>query len=116
MTSFQLKSSVGYGIAMLSSVAYFMLFSPGPIGTSEATWIAGSAAIAIAVWSGWGLGRWYRPIADETPTYELLACPVLVVFASVAGGILVMTGWALAAGATEPNLGLAIAATLYFGF
>ena len=116
MSSFQLKSSVGYGIAMLVSVAYFMLFASGTIGKSGVTWIGGSAAVAIAVWSGWLLGRWYRPVDGESPTFELLTCPMLVVLASVTGGILAMIGCAFAMGASEPNMWLAIVVTLYFGF
>jgi len=115
MGSFRRKSSVGYSVAMLISVAYFMLFAPGTVGTSEAALVAGSSAVVLAACTGWGIGVWYRPVSGERPTYELVACPVLIALFSLCGGIIVMAGWSLATGESVPNVWLAIAVTLYFG-
>ena len=112
--SLQVKSSIGYGAAMVVSVAFFCLFGPD-LGGNRVLWIVGIIASLSALCTGWLFGRWYLPIGDDRPTFELVLCPILVLLLSLTIGLLALAGLGLAT-EPEPRPLLAVAAILGFGF
>lgn len=112
--SMRTKSSLGYGVAMASSVAFFLLSAPDLAGAKGA-WMAGGASSLAALILGWLLGGWYAPVSRERPTYELVLCPVVVLALSLVASLVFLTVWGLAVGPPEPQPLMALAVVLYFG-
>lgn len=112
--SMRTKSSLGYGVAMASSVAFFVLSAPDLAG-AQGAWMAGGASSLAALTLGWLLGGWYAPVSGERPTYELVLCPVVVLYLSLFASLVFLTVWGLAVGPPEPQPLMALAVVLYFG-
>ncbi|UNK50639.1 hypothetical protein MNR01_06440 [Lysobacter sp. S4-A87] len=108
------RSAVGYGAAMAVSVGFFLLVAPNLAG-SLASWIAGIASSLAALAVGWWMGRWYVPVLEERPTFELFLCPPLVLVLSLLLGLATLAAWALAFGPAEARPAMGFGVVLFFG-
>ena len=114
-SSLQAKSSIGYGVAMLLAVTFFLFAEPS-LRDSQVPWIAGTGSTLAAFGFGRGFGRWYVPVGGDRPTFELVACPLIVLVLSIATGLLLLWAWLLAFGPSEPQPFTVLLVVLGFGF
>lgn len=115
ISKLQVKSSIGYGVAMAVSVAFFLLSEPS-LRDSPIPWVAGLGATLASLGFGWVFGKWYVPAHGELPTFELALCPPLTLLLSLAAGLVLLWAWAWAAEPSEPQPLMGLLAFLGFGF
>ena len=111
----QIKSSLGYGIAMALSVTYFLLVSPG-LRDSPIPWAAGIGSTLAAFGAGWVFGKWYVPVHGERPSFELLACPFMILMLSLTSGLIILFVWLVASDPSQVESLMAFFDVLVFGF
>ncbi|MCR6699749.1 MAG: hypothetical protein NVV68_00610 [Dokdonella sp.] len=81
-----------YAIAMASSVAFFLFHG----GIEDSSFLAASVvAVLAAALIGYWLGSWYLPVEGERPGFELITCPLLVLFLAVSAGSATVGVWHL---------------------
>jgi hypothetical protein len=97
-------SAVCYAIAMASSVVFFLF----PFESGDAPFLAaGLVAVLAAALLGYWLGSWYFPLEGERSGFELIACPLLVLFLATLAGSATVILWGLS-DTPSGSLGLAL--------
>lgn len=77
---------------MASSVAFFLFH----IRLEDSSFLAGSVvAVLAAALIGYWLGSWYLPAEGERPGFELITCPLLVLFLAASAGSATVAVWDL---------------------
>ncbi|WP_325375913.1 hypothetical protein [Dokdonella sp.] len=77
---------------MASSVAFFLFH----VGIEDSSFVAASVvAVLAAALIGYWLGSWYLPVEGERPGFELITCPLLVLFLAASAGSATVALWDL---------------------
>lgn len=92
MKRLKAMSGACYAIAMASSVAFFLFH----FGIEDPSFLAaGVVAMLAAALIGYWLSSWYLPVEGERSGFELIACPLLVLFLAASVGSATAVLWDL---------------------